>query len=375
MSKLVLKSFPQIVGSMAAKVTAETPITDFTDGSVILTLLEAAAQEDFLAYIQMLNIIRNYNLDTTEGEDLDNRAAEYGLTRKQAEPHSGYIVIEDSTFDKISSKIYAGLSGPIAGSLTINIDDASLFPSSGSIYIGRGTANSEGPIVYSSAPVNIGSYWTITLDSATINDHGTDETVILAQGGNRIISSGTEVEILETDVSEKVLFEINQETILYDGENVVEDVLVTAVEPGGFRVPANAISNFPSSPFTGASVYNPLPFTNGRDIETDQALRDRIRSTIQSLSRGTDQSIKTSIIGLVDENTNNSVVSANIIAPVNLADGPTKVYIDNGRGLEPTFDTAGVETLITQATGGEQFAQLKNFPVTKAALISQNVEN
>jgi len=373
MSKFQPKSFPQIVGAQAAKLAAETPINDFTDGSVALTLIEAAAQEDFQQYVQMLNIIRNYNLDTTEGEDLDKRAAEYGLTRLLAQPHTGFVTIIDSSITKISTKIYAGLPGPTAGSTSIFVDDASLFPASGQIYF-RGTTNSEGPIAYSVAPIDNTSYWEIQLDTALINDHGTDESIVLAQAGVRVVEAGTEVEIPESDVSDAIKFELNQTIQILDGEDTFESILVTALQSGGFRVPANAIVSFPNIPFVGATVNNPLPFVNGRDVETDQQLRDRIRNTIQSLSRGTKQSIRNAIKGLIDETTNSSIVSANVIPPVNLADGPTRVYIDNGRGLEPTFDGIGLEVLIDEATGGETFFQLQNFPLVKASVVSQNVE-
>mgnify|MGYP001565247546 CR=1 FL=1 len=373
MSKFSPKSFPQIVGAQAAKLAAETPINDFTDGSVALTLIEASAQEDFQQYVQMLNIIRNYNLDTTEGEDLDKRAAEYGLTRLLEQPHTGFVTIRDLSFTKIATKIYAGLPGPTAGSTSIFVDDASLFPATGQIYF-RGTSNSEGPIAYSVAPIDNTSYWEIQLDTALINDHGTDESIVLAQGGVRVVEAGTEVEIPESDVSDAIKFEMNQTIQILDGEDTFANVLVTALQAGGFRVPANAIVGFPNLPFTGATVNNPLPFVNGRNLESDQQLRDRIRNTVQSLSRGTKQSIKNAILGLIDEGTNSSIVSTNVIPPVNLADGPTKVYIDNGRGLEPSFQGIGLEVLITEATGGEQFFQLQNFPLVKASVVSQNSE-
>lgn len=372
MGKFIPKSHQQLVAAMIAKMSAETPISDFSDGSVSLTLLEAAAQEDFQQYVQMYNIQRNYYLDTTEGDDLDVRAAEYGLTRRQESPHSGFVSIIDTRFNKIASKLYAGLPGPTSGSSVIYIDDASLFPLSGSLYIGRGTVNSEGPISYTAAPVDNTSFWAITLDTALINDHGTDEAVIVSQFGNRTITAGTEVEVPENDFSSKILFELNQSIELLDGENQIDNVLVTALEAGAFRVPANSIITFSNEPFSGASVFNPLPFVNGRDKETDQQLRDRIRNTIQSLSRGTSRSVSNFITGLVDPDTNQSVISANIVPPVILADGPTKVYIDNGRGLEPSLDTVGLEVLIQQATGGEQFFQLQNFPVAKANIVSQN---
>lgn len=374
MAKLDLKSLQRIVASMATKLSAETPINDFSDGSVALTLLEVAATEDFQQYIQMLNVIRNYNLDTTEGADLDKRASEFGLTREPAKAHSGFVTIKDSSFTKLATKLYAGLPGPTAGSTSIFVDDASLLPASGSLYIGRTTVNTEGPIAYSSAPINHTSYWEIQLDTALVNDHGTDETVILSQAGNRVVEAGTEVEVPETDVSDSIKFELNQTINLLDGEDTFENILVTAIQAGGFKVPANSVISFPNIPFIGATVVNPLPFVNGRDEETDQELRDRIRQTIQSLSRGTKDSIYSGIKGLVDEATNSSIVSASIVPPVNLADGPTKVYIDNGRGLEPSLAPVGLEILIASATGGERFFQVQNFPVVKSNLVSQNIE-
>lgn len=372
MAEFRFKSLQQIVATMVAKMSAETPITDFSNGSTSLTILETAAVEDFQQYVQMREIIRGYNLDTTTGQDLDNRAAEYGLTRLQATRQSGFITINDNSFSKIATKLYAGLPGPTAGSTVIFVDNANSFPATGQVFIGRNTANSEGPIAYSAAPVDNTSFWQITLDTALINDHGTDESVILAQGGNRVITAGTEVSIPATDFSEEILFELNQNVELSDGEDALPNVLVTAIDAGGFRVPANSIVSFPNPPFIGAAVTNPLPFVNGRDQETDQQLRDRIRDTIQSLPRGTSRAVINGIVGLIDEDTNQSIVSANLIAPVIIADGPTRVFIDNGRGLEPSLNAEGLEIIIREATGGEQFFQLDNFPLVKSNLICQN---
>lgn len=365
------KSFQSIVADMAAKIAAETPINDFTPGSNILTIMEAAAQEDFQQYVQMIEVVKNYSLDNTEGEELEKRAFEWGLTRKEARSHSGFITVTDSRFTKTFSKLYSGLPGPSSGSSTLIVDNASTFPATGSVYIGRGTDNSEGPISYTAAPVNNSSYWTITLDTTLVNDHGTDETVILSQFGNRTITAGTEVRIPESDTSEEVLFELNQIVHLLDGETNVENVLVTALVPGGGRIPKNSIREFVNTPFTGAIVSNSKPFVNGRDEETDQQLRDRIRETAQSLSRGTAVSIKSGILGIIDTENNSSITSANIVTPVILADGPTKVYIDNGRGLEPQISPLGLETLINSASGGETFFQLEQFPMVKASILSQ----
>ena len=42
-----IKSFNQILGDMIRKIVAETALNDLNAGSVLLTLLEAAAANDF----------------------------------------------------------------------------------------------------------------------------------------------------------------------------------------------------------------------------------------------------------------------------------------------------------------------------------------
>ena len=174
-----LKSFQQILSGMITKFKSKSGVTDFNPGSVISTILEAASSEDFQAYYQMLKIIRNYNLDTTEGEDLDNRAIEImgpENGRKEAEKATGLITITDSSFSKISTRIYSGFAGPVKNQNFIYVDDASAFPTTGNIVIGRNTANVE-TIGYSNI-TNFINYYKIDLTSNLSNDHGTDETVI-----------------------------------------------------------------------------------------------------------------------------------------------------------------------------------------------------
>src|SRR5712675_3732424 len=101
MSNIVLKSEEMIIGEMIQTIYSKTSITDLNPGSVFLTLLEAAARQDFAQYYSILQIAKNYDLDTTTGTDLDNRAFEYGLTRKDAQQATGQITIQrESTFSK-----------------------------------------------------------------------------------------------------------------------------------------------------------------------------------------------------------------------------------------------------------------------------------
>lgn len=378
MARLELKTQNQILSAMIAKLLSETGVNDITPGSVILTLLEIAAKEDFNQYVQMLNVIRNYNLDTTTGQDLDNRAFEYGLTRQGAQPATGKIdILRQLGFTKVSTSLYSGLPAPVSGGTTINVNDASnpLYGTSGTLIIGRGTANEE-EVTYASAPVNNVNYWTFTV-SALSNDHNSDETVILKQGSDEFIPAGTVIRVLGTSNSQEIAFTTPQDVTLLAGEERVSDVNIVASRPGTIgNIPAGAItgtSAFPSPPFTGARATNLSKFTTGTDRETDEELRDRIKDHIQSLSRGTASALENAIVGATDEDTAKRVVSANIIEPTNL-DEPVKIYIDDGTGFEPSFEQLGFETVLNQSTGGEERLQLDIFPLVKAQVESFNEE-
>lgn len=369
-----LKSLPQILQAMRSTVLANSPLNDINPASALLTFLEAAATEDFKQYYQMLNIINNYSLDRTVGEDLDNRAVELGLTegRLPATRSFGQVTIGDSAITKISTKVYAGLNGPIEGQSFIYVNDASDFPGSGSIIVGRGTANVE-IVPYTSITFGT-NFDTINLSSALTNDHGTDETIILSQGGDRIIAAGSIVRVPPADFSDSILFTVNFESTILDGEEEVQGVLVTAtVEGTSGNVPAGQIREFDSPPFPTATVNNPLAFTNGTDRESDAKLRDRIKAHIQSLSRGTANSIVNGVVGISDPDENKRVVSANYIDTTS-PDGIGRLIIDDGTGFEPSFTGQGFEVLVRSATGGEQFLQAELFPMVKALLQTINRE-
>lgn len=368
------RSFQQIAADGIRKFKARAGIDDFRPGSVIATFIEAMATEDFQQYYQMLQTIRSYNLDTTEGDDLEERALEItGQGRIEAVRATGFVTVEDSGFEKVSTKIYAGLAGPVSGQNFIYVNDASTgFPASGDIIIGRGTDNVE-TISYTSI-VNLTNFFKINLSSTLLNDHGTDETVILSQGGNRDIPAGALVKVPLTDQSFEVLFSIDSDTVLLDGEDELELVAVTAVEAGeDGNVASRAITQFDSPPFPGATVTNPSAFTNARGEETDSEMRDRIKTFIQTLSRGTPLSVTQAAIGIVDPDENKRVVSANFIDTTNLDDIPI-LYIDDGTGFEPSFDGIGNEVIVDSATGGEQFLQLEQFPLVKAQVETLNAE-
>lgn len=364
MTLFVPRTFPQIVGDMIASIIANSPITDTAVGSVARTLVEAAAQEDDEQYFQMLNIVRAFSLDTTTGTDLDARGYEYGVVRNQPTSASTQVTLGDSAFSKVFTNVYPGKNGPLAGSNSINGVSSVGFLAAGNIIVGRGTSHSE-TVTYTSITQQVG-YVTFNLSGTFANDHGTNETIILAQGGNRVFNVGITVMVPASDVTPQVAFTLNASATLLDGENLLAGVLVTTTSSGSSgNVPVGAIKAFTSPPFATATVTNPFRVTNGQDLETDSAYRDRIKSVIQSLSRGTGFSIQSGLTGLISASDSKRVVSVKLVEPTITPD-IVKAYIDDGTGFTPTITNIGVEIVVGSANGGETFLNSINTPIAKA---------
>lgn len=372
---LIFKSYQRILGDMIRKLMAMSGISDLNKGSVVMTMLEAVAQEVFAQYGSLIKVLDNFSLDNLSGIDLDNKAQEYSKERLSALPSSGFVKITDTSFDKIFSTVYIGATPPVAGDTVINVADASDFPSSapyGALYLGRGTSNLEGPISINGAPVNHVTYWSIPISTPLAKNHNLGETVILAQGGARTIATGTIASIPANNVSPSVSFRVVSSVTIEDGENVIENVLVAATTPGVIgNAPLRAINRFNSPPFAGASVSNEYVFSNGRDLETDQELRERIKDYIQSISKGTALAIISGIIGTVDIAENKRVASATLLEPTAVTD-IARLYIDDGSGFEPTYAGKGNEDVLLDALGNEKFLQLGNYPLVKAQVESIN---
>jgi uncharacterized phage protein gp47/JayE len=375
MAKLQLKSKQQITGDMAKIVLARTGLTDLNPGSVLLSLLQAAANEDFAQYYQMLQILRVFNLDSTTGTDLDNRAFEFGITRKNALAASGRIsILREASFTKIYTSFYTGFRSRIAGDTEIFVNNAEEFPTSGgqqTLIIGRGTPNEE-EVTYTPSgtnPQDNTNYFKIVLDIPLANDHSQEETVILKQGSDTFITSGTVVRVPASGRTSEITFQTTVDATILAGDDRVDDINVICTQPGVIgNIGVNAINDtgaFANPPFSGARAFNESAFSNGQNRETDTALRNRIKAHIQGLSQSTRAGIANAIDGLVDSDTAKRVVSSSIILPDNVG-LPVKIYIDDGNGFEPDFKEQGQEIIISSAQGGEKRLQLDLFPIVKA---------
>ena len=368
------KSREQILSEMLTEYTGLTGVNDLNTGSVLTQFFDVVARSVARTSGDIFQVLRDNSVDRATGEALNRIGEEERVPRKASRTANGIVKVTDSSFKKISTKIYAGLSAPNAGSTTIKVSDASEFPSSGTIYIGRGTPNIEGPLSYSLV-TQLGSYWEITLTSPTTKFHNISETVILGQGGTRNIPTGTTVISPGSGAVANISYTVSSSAILLDGENVNPFVQVVAQEPGSAsNAPAGAIREFGSPPFTGAEVVNERPFTTGADTETDDDYRDRIKKTRLSKGLGTSLAVKNAVLG-AQASDENAIVTSNEIDTTNAEE--TILYIDNGQGYEEKTQGVGIEFIVDSAIGGERSFQLstggRQTSVAKAFILSSEI--
>ena len=367
---VTLKTYNEIVGSLVRKIIADSPLNDINTGSVLLQILEAVAANDYENNTAILTVLELLNIDATRNNDLDARAADFGLTRKSAIKASGFVTISDSNIVKRSTGLYPVKQPPIAGSTVIYVNNAANWSPTGQLYIGRGTPSFEGPIPYTSITNNT-TFYTITLGSALQEDHLISDVVVDGQGTNdRLIPAGTIVKIPANNQNPEIEYVTLRDAVIPAGEDTVTNVEVLARIAGSTaNAGINTITTFGTLPFTGAVVANTTAFTNGRDIETDDELRNRIKSFAQTLARGTKPAILSAIEGVSDQDDNKQVASAVITEPIDIGE-PSIIYLDDGNGLQPSYTGQSVDELLLDANGDEEFLQLANFPLPRPQVVN-----
>lgn len=364
------QSYEQFLGDMLSAYAAKLGIDDFNVGSGITGFFEVVALATARASGDVFQILRDFSVDRATGDALKRLATENRVALISAKPATGTVTVTDTSFSKVSTKVYAGANPPNVGSTQIRASDASDFTGAGSIYIGRGTPNVEGPLLYTSITPS-GGFFIINLTSPTTKFHNVGEEIILSQGGTRTVPVNTIVLSPAAGASPDVQFQVTNAAVILDGEVSVSGVQVSAMTPGSSgNVPRGAIRQFASPPFSGASVTNTLPFTTGKDSETDDELRVRIKRAIASKGLGTATAIKAAVIGASPSDEQATVVSDEIVSG---SDGST-LYIDDGSGYEAKTAGVGLESIVDSALGGEKFFQLatggRQAPVAKAFLES-----
>lgn len=369
----VPRSYSEILGDMLEAFVSGSGFSTLKIGNPVLSLFESAAQSDLTGSEDVFTLLEASSLDYAHGPALDRWALAEGLTRATAGPASGKVTVTDTNITKVATKVFQGTAAPIVGTADINVADASSFPASGSIYLGRGTDNYEGPTPYTSItppPGSGGNYYTIHLTSGTTEFHNVGESVILAQGGDRAVAAGTLCQTPQGNSGTAVSFRFLEGTVLVDGEVVVEGALVVATKPGvSGNIQANSIKGFAETIFAGAYVTNPSPFINGQAAEGDAALRERVRQARQTRTKGTPLALQVFATGVTSLDENKRVLSANVVSRRGF---PTTVYIDDGTGYEEVDDGVPIEVFTDLAYGGETSFKVTARPIAQAYVAAEN---
>ena len=342
----VPRSFEQILLDMVNHVRANTTLTDFTVGSVIRTLLEAAALEDDEQYYQMVQLLDVFRIATAVGTDLDERAADLNETRLPAKAAFGKVVITNEGLAKDILSFDGFPADP-----SVMVDDSTGFPATPpnfDIRVGEGTPQVEDMTITG----NDTSTGVLTLLVPLVKDHFSGERVTVLSGSDVVIAPGVQVQVPAQGMNLPIKYSTVETGVIVKGNYESGLIAVRANEVGSSgNAPAGSISQFVSAhPFGGAGVTNPADVVGGRDLETDDQFRDRLLHKYAQLSRGVPEAITQTVIGVEDNNTGQRIVAAKLREDF-IIDQHT-LFIDDGTGLVPDFVAMGSSTLTAIATSG-----------------------
>jgi uncharacterized phage protein gp47/JayE len=321
---------------------------------------EAFGLETAQLYVQLQSILDLFSIDKASGEDLDERALDFGLVRNQPTKSVGAVNIGDSNYSPSNtafSTLSVGVIGGTSTTAVIQTADYAAFPATGTIILSRSDVGTREPVAYSSktAP-NI-----LNLATLPVFSHGIGAEVFLSTVGvDRTITTGT---ILQS-VAPVIKFETTETAILYDGDYRVIGVTAQSVETGAANnVSGGTILQFQSNPFPTATVTNPSNFYAGTDLETDTAFRLRIKAHLQNLSSSTRVRVEYEAQQVQIAATGQRVITAKLIEPI--IPGVMLLCINDGTVsyLPTTVSIYATEFIIPVANNGERRGILANWPI------------
>lgn len=342
-----VRTFEQILTDMISYVQSNTVLSDFTVGSVIRTVLEAAAYEDDEQYFQMVQLLDTFSITSAVGQDLDDRLQDYNIIRLQAAPATarlrffdGYLITNQLSLDAV------------VGSLSIQVFSSSLFPGSFpyNVRIGEGTGRVQDVTV----TANNTSTGTLTLSTPLISDVFVGDRVsfVNSSAQPKVITTGTLVQVAPTVGNPPRVFSTQEPGAILPGNYYSNEVLARATTNGvASNVGATQIAQFfTNPPFPGLGVTNTEAAGGGRGRESDNELRTRGINQIQSLSRGTPLAIRSGALGVTDTATGQRVVSTSLVE--DFVAKEITLYIDDGTGLVPDIQNIPEDSLATAVTAG-----------------------
>ena len=355
---LNFRHFKQILSTWTSYVVGHSSLTDMNPGSVTRTLGEAFSLELSQGYLQIQNLLNLFSVDKASGDDLDERAVDFGAARLQPTKSTGAVTIGDRNLtaaNTVTSTLSASCSAS-ASQIAIQTVDFASFPISGSVVLDRGNSLRELVSYTSVTGPNL-----LNLSTPTVNAHALGVTTNLSTvGADRTIQSGT---VVGTTDAVPLRFSITAAATLLDGDYQVLNVPVQSINTGrSYNVNAGTITIFESPPFPTATVTNSSALLGGKDLETDEAFRARIKVSQQSLSSSTKQQIENAALA-VATTSGQQVVSAQLVEPV--SPGLSILYISDGTAIFTPSQSSvtATEIVIAKAKLGQTRGALANWPI------------
>lgn len=388
---LTVKGYDQIYAEMKDRVTYASggKITDFNVGSVIRSILEAAALNDFELYLGLAQIKQFNNINAVFGDDLDERAMEFGLTRYPPKPSIASVVFSLPSTVTAASTVSTALVTAGASTPSLVVADTTGFPASGYLVLDRGYATRE-RVRYTAKTSNS---FTLATDSFAWNGnsptpaytHSVGAVVrksTIDNGTDLVIPAGTSLTAAPTLAEPaEVRFSTNALTTLLDGDLESAIVACTSQASGlSQNVSAGRITIIDSTPYNGLRVNNNTGSVGGAEVEGDLQFKSRLAVFPQTRVGGTAYAIEQAVNNLTyTDPLTGSVATcrlSQLVESISPDVYPSYLYVHDGSDSLTYKTTAAVvtpEAVISNAASGQRRGRTQHWPLLAGSLASQTI--
>ena len=270
MAAFTLKNFNQLVASMVNWAAAnQSEVTDFNQGSVIRTFIEAVASELAEIYFRIFN-----SLDEAQQTAIYNA---FDFPLKAATQAVGTVLLQRATLSGTNISISSGTQVAVPataaeGQITFTTNANYTLPQSTTLAAAITTTGQTTATLTSSANVGIGDV--LLVDSEKVHVTNVVGPVVTIVRGYQGTTAATHLINAPIGVVGKAV------TVLAD------------VAGAAGNVAAGAITTINTAIAGIQSVTNEAAFTGGADQETEDARKKRFTEFISGLARGTKAAIE-----------------------------------------------------------------------------------